>query len=126
MNSADSGGNTGFLRELIFAAAAETPEIGPLEESLKWDEPSFTPRKSNVGSSVRIAARENGDRALMFICHTNLVEEFRALYPDRLIFEGNRAIVLPSGVEPDLDVLRHCIALALTYKLRKRQRPKSG
>lgn len=126
MSSVALDGDVAPLRALIVEAAADVPEIGPLVESLKWGEPSFTPRKANIGSSVRIAARENGDRALMFICHTNLVEEFRALYPDRLSFEGNRAIVLPSGVEPDLDALRHCIALALTYKLRKRRRPKIG
>jgi hypothetical protein len=45
----------------------------------------------------RIAPRDNGDVALMFICHTNLVEEFRGLYPDGLAFEGNRAIVLSAG-----------------------------
>lgn len=114
------------LRELIYAAAADAPEIGELDESLKWGEPSFAPRKPNIGSSVRIADRQNGDLALMFICHTNLVEEFRALYPDRLRFEGNRAIVLSHGIEPDLEALKHCIALALTYKLRKRQRARSG
>lgn len=126
MSSAALDADVAHLRTLIVEAAAEVPEIGPLVESLKWGEPSFTPRKANIGSSVRIAKRANGDRALMFICHTNLVEEFRALYPDRLAFEGNRAIMLPSGAEPDLDALRHCIALALTYKLRKRRRPKSG
>lgn len=126
MSSGAFDGDFAPLRTLIVEAAADTPEIGPLEESLKWGEPSFTPRKANIGSSVRIAVRENGDRALMFICHTNLVEEFRALFPDRLTFEGNRAIVLPSGAEPDLDALRHCIALALTYKLRKRRRLETG
>ncbi|WP_422372831.1 DUF1801 domain-containing protein [Hoeflea sp.] len=108
-------------KELIHEVAARTPGVGPLEESLKWGEPSFTPAKRNVGSSVRIAPRANGDLALMFICHTNLVEEFRALYPAALTFEGNRAIVVEAGKPVDAEALSHCIALALTYKLRKRQ-----
>ncbi|MEQ8480998.1 MAG: DUF1801 domain-containing protein [Hoeflea sp.] len=108
-------------RGLIHDVAARTPEIGPLEESLKWGEPSFTPAKRNVGSSVRIAPRANGDLALMFICHTNLVEEFRALYPAALTFEGNRAILVKAGKPVDAEALSHCIALALTYKLRKRR-----
>lgn len=111
------------LEQLIRTAAAQTPEIGPLEESLKWGERSFTPAKRNVGSSVRIQPRENGDVALMFICHTNLVEEFRALYPDALEFEGNRAIVLRGEGVHDSKALSHCIALALTCKLRKRRSP---
>ena len=110
------------LKALIQKVAESTPEIGPLEESLKWGEQSFTPAKRNVGSSVRIAPRENGDVALMFICHTNLVDEFRDLYPDTLTYEGNRAIVLSEGADADREALKHCIALALTYKLRKRKK----
>ena len=108
------------LKALIIAVADRTACVGPLEESLKWGEQSFTPAKANIGSSVRIAQRKDGDLALMFICHTNLVEEFRALYPDALEFDGNRAIVLKSGNDADIDALSHCIGLALTYKLRKR------
>ncbi|MGJ8572587.1 MAG: DUF1801 domain-containing protein [Hoeflea sp.] len=109
------------LKRLIHQVAAAMPEIGPLEESLKWGEQSFTPVKRNVGSSVRIQPRADGDAALMFICHTNLVEEFRALYPDALTYEGNRAIVLQKDSEIDREALSHCIALALTYKLCKRR-----
>lgn len=108
------------LKAFIHQVAAERPEIGALEESLKWDEQSFTPVKRNTGSSVRIQPRPDGTAALMFICHTNLVEEFRGLYPDALRYEGNRAIVLSGEQEPDREALSHCIALALTYKLRKR------
>ena len=108
------------LKALIHEVAVRTPGVGPLAESLKWGEQSFTPAKANIGSSVRIQPREGGDLALMFICHTNLVEEFRALYPDTLAFEGNRAIVIESGTPLDREALSHCIGLALTYKLRKR------
>jgi len=108
------------LKALIHQVAASTPEIGPLEESLKWGEQSFTPVKRNTGSSVRIQPRPDGS-ALMFICHTNLVEEFRGLYPDALTYEGNRAIVVSGEDEPDREALSHCIALALTYKLRKKR-----
>lgn len=112
----------GDLKNLIHRVAAVTPEIGPLQESLKWGEQSFTPAKRNVGSSVRIAQRPDGGLALMFICHTSLVDEFRALYPDSLTYEGNRAILIAAGAAPDRQALEHCIALALTYKLRKRRK----
>lgn len=111
------------LKSLIHRVAAATPEIGPLEESLKWGEQSFTPARRNVGSSVRIAERSDGGLALMFICHTNLVDEFRELYPVALTYEGNRAILIAADAEPDRQALEHCIALALTYKLRKRRKP---
>ncbi|MBU4529143.1 MAG: DUF1801 domain-containing protein [Hoeflea sp.] len=108
------------LKALVHQVAACTPGVGPLEESLKWGEQSFAPVRANIGSSVRIQPRDNGDIALMVICHTNLVEEFRALYPDTLTFEGNRAIVMEAGKPVDREALSHCIGLALTYKLRKR------
>ncbi|OCW57097.1 hypothetical protein [Hoeflea olei] len=109
-------------KALIEGVAARTPGVGALEESVKWGEQSFAPVRRNVGSSVRIAPRGNGELALMFICHTHLVDEFRSLYPDALEFEGNRAIVVRSSGPTDLAALEHCIALALTFKLRKRGR----
>lgn len=108
------------LRELIFATAAARPEIGPLSESLKWGEPSYTPQRKRVGSSVRLGARPDATVALFFICHTNLVENFRELYPDELSFEGNRAIVLAPGAPLAAAPLGHCIAMALTWHSRPR------
>ena len=109
-------------RRLIAQAARETEGVGPLVESVKWGEPSFAPARRNIGSSVRIRRRANGDVALMFICHTGLVDGFRALYGDRLLLEGNRAIVLKTGQDYDAAAVKHCIALALTYHRRKRAR----
>jgi hypothetical protein len=108
------------VKALIIDVAERTPGVGALEESLKWGEQSFAPARRNIGSSVRIAPRQNGEVALMFICHTNLVEQFRTLYPEALTYEDNRAIVLEADRQPDIEALSHCIGLALTYKLRKR------
>jgi hypothetical protein len=119
-NTVPSSDRFKALKALIREAAREVPDIGPLEESMKWGQPSFAPAKANIGSSVRIEARAGGDHALMFICTTGLVEEFRTLYTGSLTFEGNRAIVIPAEDLPDPDALKHCIQLALTHKLRKR------
>lgn len=105
------------LRELILDVAANLPQVGPLEESLKWGEPSYTPQRKNTGSSVRIAPRKDGRVALHFICHTGLIEEFRELYP-HLNFEGKRGIIIDPAKPLPTDELRHCIAKALTYFLK--------
>ncbi len=94
--------------------AANLPQVGALEESLKWGEPSYTPVRKNTGSSVRIAARKDGRMALHFICHTGLIEEFRELYP-HLEIEGKRGIVIDDSKPLPLEELMHCIGLALTY-----------
>ncbi len=103
------------LRELVLAAAASSATIGPLAESLKWGEPSYTPARKGVGSSVRIAPRKDGKLAMNFICHTGLVDRFREIYPDRLAFEGNRTIIIDPAAPLPSDELRHCVGLALTY-----------
>ena len=109
------------LRRLIFATAAETPVIGELTETLKWGEPSYTPKRPRIGSSVRLGVTKEGRVAAYFICHTNLVDRFREIYPDTFAFEGNRAILLdPSAPLPESE-LKHCFAMALTYKLKPKR-----
>ena len=62
--------------------------------------------------------------AAYFHCQTNLVGTFRELYPE-LRFEGNRAILLDAKEEPPEAALRHCVALALTYHLRRRKQARA-
>lgn len=105
------------LKSLIFDAAEQSPCIGALEESIKWGEPSFTPKKKNVGSSVRLSQRDDAV-AMMFICTTKLVDRFKEIYPDDFNFEGGRALVFNAGEPIPKEQLKHCIAMALTNKLK--------
>ncbi len=109
------------VRDLIFDTAAKTDGVGDLEETLKWGEPAYLTALSGSGSTIRLGRdKASGAAAIHFICHTNLVDEFRRLYPDALHYEGNRSIVLRDDAVTDEAALRHAIALALTYHLRKR------
>jgi hypothetical protein len=109
------------VRDLIFDTAASTEGVGELDEALKWGEPAYLTARSGSGSTIRLGQdRKSGAAAIHFICHTNLVDEFRRLYPDALCYAGNRSILLPEGAAVDEAALRHCIALALTYHLRKK------
>lgn len=47
-----------FLRRLIYETAASLEEVGELEETLKWGEPSYLTPKSKSGSTIRIAWKE--------------------------------------------------------------------
>ncbi|MGF6310321.1 hypothetical protein ABIB82_004425 [Bradyrhizobium sp. i1.8.4] len=109
------------LRRLIFDTAKATKGVGALEETLKWGQPSYLTPETGSGSTVRIdQAKPAADQvAIYFHCQTNLVETFRELYPE-LRYSGNRAILLDvTGKLPE-PALRHCVALALTYHLKKR------
>ncbi len=43
-----------FLRELIYDTAARIEGVGPLEEALKWGQPSFLTSESKSGSLIRV------------------------------------------------------------------------
>jgi hypothetical protein len=58
--------------------------------------------------------------AVYFHCQTDLVATFRELYPKELTTSGNRAVIFNADDAIPEAALRHCLGLALTYHLRKR------
>ena len=108
------------LRSHIFAVAAETGGVGPLEETLKWNEPAYLTRQSKSGTTIRINARKTSaqDIGLFVHCQTDLLDRYRTLYADRLRFEGSRAILFDCSEPLPVEPVRHCIAMALTYHLK--------
>ena len=107
------------LRELILTTARETDGVGALTETLKWGEPAYLPARAGVGTTVRINTLKGArDKyAAFFNCQTTLVATFRERYGDQFVFEGNRAIVFPTGAKIPEAAFKHCVALALTYHL---------
>jgi hypothetical protein len=111
------------LRRLIFDTAGNIEGVGPLQEVLKWGQPSYLTQKTKSGSTIRIDRMKStaSQYAVYFHCQTNLVETFRELYPTELSYGGNRSIILNADDEVPEPALRHCVALALTYHLNKRK-----
>jgi hypothetical protein len=109
------------LRRLILTTARTTEGVGALEETLKWGQPSYLTCETGSGSTIRIDGVKAAPNqyAIYVHCQTNLVETFRELYPD-LTYGGNRSILLDADAKMPEAALRHCVALALTYHLRKR------
>jgi len=109
------------LRRLIFDTAQAAEGVGRIEEALKWGQPSYLTTQPKSGSTIRIdrVPPGPGRYALFFHCQTNLVATFREMYPTELTYGGNRSILLDAKDEVPEGILRHCIALALTYHLRK-------
>lgn len=109
------------LRSLVLDVARDDPAIGPLEETLKWGQPAFLTTATGSGTTVRIHGhkRSTDTYALFVHCQTDLIDRYRHLYKDRLTFDGNRALLFDVRDALPVDVLRHCIAMALTYHSRK-------
>ncbi|MGV8996105.1 MAG: DUF1801 domain-containing protein [Parvibaculaceae bacterium] len=109
------------LRRLVFEVAATTDGVGEIVETLKWNQPAYLTQKPKSGTTVRLDALKGGAGAyaLYVPCSTTLVATYKELYFDQLSFEGNRAVVFSARDGLPEDVVRHCIALALTYHLKK-------
>ena len=107
-----------FLRQLVLDTASQSDGVGPLEETLKWGEPSYVTKS---GSTIRMdwKSSTSDQYALYFHCKTKLVDTFKELYGDKLKLEGNRAIVFHQNDEILVDEVKHCIFLSLTYHSRK-------
>jgi hypothetical protein len=114
------------LRRLILETARTTDGVGPLEETLKWGQPSYLTAATKSGSTVRIdRIKFTPDRyAVYFHCQTRLVETFREIYPTEMRYGDNRCIVFSVDDALPEAALSHCVALALTYHLNKRKRSK--
>jgi hypothetical protein len=107
-----------FLRQLVLDTASQSDGVDPLEETLKWGEPSYVTKS---GSTIRMDWKSStpNQYALYFHCKTKLVDTFKELYRDKLKLEGNRAIVFHQNDEIPVDEVKHCIFLSLTYHSRK-------
>lgn len=109
------------LRNLIFVTGEQTKGAGRIVETLKWRQPAYLTENPRSGTTIRIDAVKDGDGsyAMYFHCQTNLIDSFRSLFPGEFTFEGNRAIRFSSEHPVPEDALKRCIALALTYHVRR-------
>lgn len=111
-----------FLRQLIFDVASRTNGVGELEETLKWGQPSYLTTQTQSGSLVRIdqIKSQEGKYAMFFHCQTTLVDSFKEMYRGQFEFGGNRSIIFDLKDKVPVKELSHCISMALTYHLNKK------
>ena len=109
------------IRKIILEVASKDKHIGPLEEVLRWGQPTFLTSETKSGSMIRIDRykRQNDKVALFFHCQTKLVKIFRLKFGNNLNFDGNRAIILDIKGTFPVQEIKECIGLALRYNLIK-------
>ena len=110
------------LRGLIFDIAKANKRIGPLTETLKWNEPAYLTQQSKSGSTLRYGwkAKRPGKISVFVNCKTTLIAEFQNSFAGELTFESTRAIWLDLSAPMPKDILAICIGKTLTYHLDKR------
>lgn len=107
------------LRALIFETAAAHPEVGALQETLKWGQPSYLTPETKAGSTLRIGQPKAGGLALYAHCQTTIISDFAALFGADFTIEGSRAVHLdPAEITARQGPLTALIASGLTYHLR--------
>lgn len=101
------------LRELIFSIAKDE-SLGPISESVKWGQLSFSSPK---GSPIRIdwSSATPLYLSLFFHCQTKLMSTFREVYPNNFTYIGNRQLMFPLNDNSKYRVLSHCLSVALRY-----------
>ena len=85
-------------RALIYELS-QSLDAGPLTETLKWGEPAYLTEASKSGSTIRLGwkAAEPGRCQLYFNCNTDLVDRFRAQFPEALHLQGQSLPLVRSG-----------------------------
>jgi hypothetical protein len=112
-----------IIRRLILETAAATDGVGVLTETLKWGEPAYLTGESGSGSTIRLGwpRGQSEHCAVYFNCRTSLVSTFREMFPNELMFSGDRAILLDVAKPVPTKPLAICLSLALTYHRDKRR-----
>lgn len=118
----DAGAKAGLLslRDLIWDRAQALPQIGPLQETLRWGQPAYLTPQSRSGSTLRLGVPKTGRFALFVHCQSSLIADFLRQFPNWDRVEGTRAVLFDDLGE--IDPIRHgwLIERALTYHLNKR------
>lgn len=103
------------LRDLILETAKTLPDIGPVEEALRWGQPSYISRE---GTPLRLGVPKSARFGLFVHCQSRVIPNYLERYPAWDRIEGTRAVLFdrPDQIEP----LRHgwLIRHALTYKVK--------
>ena len=70
------------MRDLILRAGQATG-VGDLEETLKWGQPAFLPKKKRVGATIRLGwSASDPDHCVLYVhCQTDLVGRYRQIFP---------------------------------------------
>ncbi|MFQ1699379.1 DUF1801 domain-containing protein [Loktanella agnita] len=107
------------LRDLILSVAWDTPQVGRIEETLKWGQPSYLTSETKSGSTLRIGMAKNGGAALFAHCATNIISTYANTFPEADQIEGNRAVIFMRAQDIVPERVRLLIYHGLTYHLKQ-------
>lgn len=107
------------LRDLIFDVADDLPQIGKIQETLRWGQPAYLTPETKSGTTLRLGIPKSGGFAMFVHCQTTLISDYKAAFPNVTNTEGNRAILFTAASEIDPNRQKWLIRQALTYHLKQ-------
>ena len=105
------------LRALIFEVADETPEIGRLQEVLRWGQPSYITPDKKAATTIRLGTHKQARFAIFAHCQSNVIANYATRFPGWDRIDGNRAVLFDDAGQIEPFRLRSLIKDALTYHL---------
>lgn len=110
------------IRARLYHLAAKDDRIGPLQECLKWGQPSWLTHKSKSGTTIRLGYDDaTPNRAWIYVhCGTSLISDYKDRFGDQLQYKGKRAVALPLQDMPEGHLLDAALSMALLYHVNKK------
>ena len=105
------------LRALILDTGDALPQIGRVEEALRWGQPAYLTPDKRAGTTIRLGVPKKAKFALFVHCQTHLIADYITMFPGQDRIDGTRAILFNEVSQ--IDPQRHgwLIRRALTYHL---------
>lgn len=119
----DPARSTLWSLRILFHDVAAAADIGRLDETLKWGQPSWRPVKPRMGSTLRMAwdATQPDQLSLFVDCKTDLAARMRDLYPQLPLNDGQRQLGIDLTQPLPEQALRHLAEMTFGYHRAKRQ-----
>ncbi len=101
----------------ILLDVADSAEVGALEESLKWGQPAWRPRKARTGATLRLNwTADRPDKLMAFVdCKTDLASQMSTRFPGQYHNDGRRALGFDLDRPLPGDAVAQLAYLTFTY-----------
>ena len=106
------------LRHLIYLVAKELPQVGKIEETLRWGQPAYLTTETKAGSTLRLGLHKQARFALFAHCQTRIIADYAQAFPGWDRIDGNRAVLFDDKAQIEPERLSHLIRHALTYHMK--------
>jgi hypothetical protein len=107
----------------IFFDVAQDAGIGPLDETLKWGQPAWRPRRARTGSTLRMgwSAAKPAHLLLFVDCKTDLASRMRDLYPEMVENDGRRQMAVDLDHPLPEQAIAHLAQMTFCYHQSRRK-----